>query len=326
MPTVIADTARIQLGDFLQLSPDWPQPVAIVCDGPYGLSSYEGDLRDPRNLTEWYQPFIQRFTQAASPQTTLWFWNTELGWAYVHPLIEQHGWIFHSANIWDKGIAHIAGNSNTQTLRSFPVVSEVCVQYVRPPVFFRADGSEISLQEWLRAEWLRTGLPLNEANAACGVKNAATRKYLTACEHWYMPPPAVFQSMVDYANRHGDPGGRPYFKDSQGLDRPAYEQMRAKFACPAGITNVWRHPTVPHQRRTTVRHSSHPNEKPVPLIERIVTASTDPGDVVWDPFSGVGTTAVACIYSKRRCYASEIHPPYWQASQRRLANLQRRLL
>ena len=35
------------------------------------------------------------------------------------------------------------------------------------------------MQEWLRAEWRRTGLPWRAANEACGVSNAATRKYLT---------------------------------------------------------------------------------------------------------------------------------------------------
>ncbi|MYK91287.1 MAG: hypothetical protein F4026_03915 [Synechococcus sp. SB0669_bin_8] len=36
----------------------------------------------------------------------------------------------------------------------------------------------------MRAEWRRTGLPLYRANEACGVKNAATRKYLTQPQFW----------------------------------------------------------------------------------------------------------------------------------------------
>ena len=49
------------------------------------------------------------------------------------------------------------------------------------------------------------GCPFAKANEACGVKNAATRKYLTGDHLWYFPPPDVFQRLVDYANTHGDP-------------------------------------------------------------------------------------------------------------------------
>lgn len=39
----------------------------------------------------------------------------------------------------------------------------------------------------------------------------------------------------------------------------------------------------------------HPTEKPVPLLEELVKFSTDPGDLVVDPFSGSGSTSVACL-------------------------------
>lgn len=58
-------------------------------------------------------------------------WNTEIGWASVHKEIINQGWEFVNCHVWDKGVAHIAGNTNTKTLRKFPVVTEVCVQYVK---------------------------------------------------------------------------------------------------------------------------------------------------------------------------------------------------
>src|SRR5690606_30695812 len=39
----------------------------------------------------------------------------------------------------------------------------------------------------------------------------------------------------------------------------------------------------------------HPTEKPVPLLERLIEFSTDPGDFVVDPFSGSGSTSVAAM-------------------------------
>src|SRR5437667_6637921 len=102
----------------------------------------------------------------------------------------------------------------------------------------------MSMQEWLRHEWQRSGLPLHLANEACGVLNAATRKYLTADHLWYFPPVEAFEKLADYANRMGDPGGRPYFSidGQQPISGCQWERMRAKFQCPVAVTNVWNAP------------------------------------------------------------------------------------
>src|SRR5438445_1918433 len=224
---------------------EWPTPTCIIVDGPYGLSGFPGDLHTANPLIDWYRPHVAAWSSHATPETTLWFWNSELGWATVHPLLLQSGWEYRCCHVWDKGIGHAAGNSNTQTLRKLPVVTEVCVQYVKA-ASFTAAGRQVTMQEWLRHEWQRTGLPLNLANEACGVLNAATRKYLTADHLWYYPPPEAFQRLVDYANLHGEASGRPYFsKDGKRpITATEWTRLRAKFACPVGLTNVWRHPQV----------------------------------------------------------------------------------
>lgn len=102
----------------------------------------------------------------------------------MHPILELHGWQYEELSVWDKGIAHVAGNVNSKTIRGLPVVTEVAARYTRKATLASADGRQVELKEWLRAEWMRSGLPMYQANAACGVKNAATCKYLTACHLW----------------------------------------------------------------------------------------------------------------------------------------------
>lgn len=179
----------------------------------------------------------------ATHATTLWFWNTEIGWALVHPVLEKHGWQYVGCNVWNKGLSHIAGNINTRTIRRFPVVTEVCVEYVRKPMYqfvAKEEGAPDTLQDWLRREWMRTGLPFNKANEACGVKNAATRKYLTTDHNWYFPPPDMFQKLVDYANKYGREEGKPYFSMDGKVPMTGcnWKLMRAIFRCPVGVTNV----------------------------------------------------------------------------------------
>lgn len=318
----------IEHGDSLVLSNKWPDPVVIMSDGPYGVDGYDGDLLDYEDLASWYEPHISNWAKRSSALTTLWFWNTEVGWAEVHPILKKHGWIYRSCNIWDKGLAHIAGNSNTKTLRRFPVVSEICAHYIRQPRFI-LDGNGLSAQDWLRAEWKRTKLPFSEANTACGVKNAATRKYLTNDHLWYFPPPEVFEKLVMYANEHGDPIGRPHFSlDGMSvLSGSQWEQLRGKFYCEPGVTNVWSIPAVRDSERIKCDgRAVHPNQKPMSIMCRLIKCSSDENDVVWEPFGGLATAAIASTHLGRRGYAAEIDIQTFSHAKKRIENMTENIL
>ena len=306
----------------------WPTPICIVADGPYGLSGFPGDLPTANSLIEWYRPHIAAWSERSTPETTLWFWNSELGWATVHPLLVELGWEYRCCHVWDKGAGHIAGNANSITLRKFPVITEVCVQYVKAPRFL-ANRREMPMQEWLRFEWERTGLPFRLANEACGVLNAASRKYLTADHLWYFPPPEAFEQMTRYANKQGDPRGRPYFSvnGKRPISAEEWTVFRAKFNCTVGITNVWRHPQVSgneriggiRQRMKWKYKSLHGSQKPLKLIEIPIAASTEPGDVVWEPFGGLCPSAICSYQLRRRCFSAEIVPEFYLAAIERLS-------
>jgi len=298
----------------------WSRPVVIVSDGAYGIGGFACDPSTPEGLVEWYQPHVEAWSEAATPLTTLWFWNTEIGWATVHPLLAANGWSYRCSHVWDKGIAHVAGNSNTQRLRKLPVVTEVCVQYVKKAVF-EVDGHNLSMKEWLRSEWQRAGLRLCQTNKACGVRNAASRKYFTQDHLWYFPPADAFIQFAEYANTHGKPEGRPYFSVDgiRTLSKSEWELMRAKFNCPLGVTNVWREPAV--RGRERIRHDGkilHTNQKPLRLIERVIKLSSNRGDNVWEPFGGLCSAAVASVRLDRACNAAETDRDFFESAARRL--------
>ena len=106
---------------------DWQSPDLIVSDGAYGVGGFPGDPRTPDELEDWYTEHVAVWSERAHAATTLWFWNTEIGWATVHPLLAREGWEYVQTIIWDKGIGHIAGNVNGDTIRRLPTVTEVCV-------------------------------------------------------------------------------------------------------------------------------------------------------------------------------------------------------
>lgn len=306
--------------DVLNLYSSWPAPTVIISDGAYGVSGFPGDPSSHKKLPDWYEPHIKAWSHAASPRTTLWFWNTEIGWATVHPILEREGWIYWGTNVWDKGIAHVAGNFNGKTARMFPIVTELCVKYVREPLI-EESGERKAVREWLRSEWKRTGLPFSKANEACGVADAATRKYLTLEEDlWYPPPDEVFEKLVKYANEQGNKEGRPYFV-AKDLSVPKLSRFREIFKYrDYGISNVWKEPAVNGKERIKLGgKAAHLNQKPGRLIRLILEASTDPESVVWEPFGGLCTAAIASKDMGLPYYSAEIDPSIYKLALERLS-------
>lgn len=314
--------ATIDLADALDRYAQWDPPTAILVDGPYGVNGFPGDLPSPEGLAEWYTPHAAMWARYALPSTTLWFWGTELSWATVHPVLALNGWEYRTTHVWDKGVGHIAGNVNGNTIRRFPIVTEVCVQYVRRVELRSGDGELLPMKEWLRKEWLRSGLPLSKTNQACGVKNAATRKYFTQCHLWYFPPPEMMERLSAYANHNGIPTDHPYFSldGTNHLTAEQWAGMRAKWNHVHGITNVWAEPPVRGSERLRDRNAKivHSNQKPLRLVDLAIRASTDAGDVVWEPFGGLCSAAVASLQGDRRCFSAEINPEIYLAAVERV--------
>ncbi len=320
-------------GDVLDVYVDWPRPSLIMSDGAYGVGGFPGDPRTASELPEWYAPHIENWSKFAHPASTLWFWNTEIGWASVHPLLAEAGWDYVQSIVWDKGLSHIAGNVNGDTIRQFPVTTEVCVFYRRRLEFETSEGV-MSAKQWLRHEWCRTGLPLYRANEACGVANAATRKYLTQDWLWYFPPPEMLERLVVYANRHGDQQGAPYYSVDGATPLTAFEwsRLRDVWTHAHGLTNVWSQPALHSNERfkgNGIRSAPrvhnpgrnaaiHLNQKPIEFMRRIIMAATRPGDVVWEPFGGLCSAAAAAIESGRHSFAAEQVDHFADVAEQRL--------
>lgn len=323
-------------GDALDAYPSWPTPAVIVSDGAYGVGGFPGDPRTVDGLVGWYERHVLEWAEASSAATTLWFWNTELGWATMHPVLEWHGWEYVQTIVWDKGIAHIAGNVNGDTIRRFPTVTEVCVFY-RRRLEFPGPAGLVSAKQWLRSEWKRAGLRLSEANDACGVVDAATRKYLTQDWLWYMPPPEMMARLVAYANTYGDPAGAPYYVVSghHPVTAGEWAALRHVWSHRHGVTNVWAEPplngserykgngvrSAPRVHRPGRNATVHLNQKPVEFMRRIIEAVTAPGDVVWEPFGGLCTATVAAVETGRRGYAAETVEHFADLATERLTAL-----
>jgi len=198
----------------------------------------------------------------------------------------------------------------------------------------RGPDGPMPAQQWLRGEWRRSGLPLRKANEACGVKNAATRKYLTQDWLWYWPPGLMMERLAAYANEHGAASGWPYFSlDGQAsVTAKEWDSLRHHWNHTHGITNVWSRPPLhnserlkgtmrraaPRVYKPTAGSAAHLNQKPLEFMERIIYAVTKPDDVVWEPFGGLASASVAAVALGRRPYTAEIDDNFAQLAEERL--------
>jgi site-specific DNA-methyltransferase (adenine-specific) len=84
--------------------------------------------------------------------------------------------------------------------------------------------------------------------------------------------------------------------------------------------NVWE---IPRVRYRMDEYENHPTQKPVALLERIILASSNPGDFILDPFSGAFTTSFVAKKWGRRSIGIEIEEEYIKIGLRRLEILTR---
>lgn len=83
-------------------------------------------------------------------------------------------------------------------------------------------------------------------------------------------------------------------------------------------SDVWQFPKVTSgKNRSSKERAPHPAQFPEAVIDRIIKASSNPGQVVFDPFMGSGTTAVVASRLGRKVIGVEIHEQYCEISVQR---------
>ena len=81
-------------------------------------------------------------------------------------------------------------------------------------------------------------------------------------------------------------------------------------------SNIWTDLTVPFW--SMPENTDHPTQKPEKLLAKIILASTNPGDLILDPFAGSGTTAVTAKKLGRNFVAIDSDENYCLLAQKRL--------
>ena len=82
-------------------------------------------------------------------------------------------------------------------------------------------------------------------------------------------------------------------------------------------SDVW---DIPNVKANHIEKTEHPCQFPITIPQRLIKALTCPGDVVMDPFSGSGTTAIACILEERKFIGCELKEEYIDIANKRITD------
>lgn len=105
----------------------------------------------------------------------------------------------------------------------------------------------------------------------------------------------------------------PYREQGKPKDWEETAEGRFRNTCPS---NFWDDISIPYWSMS--ENTAHPTQKPEKLIAKLILASSNPGDMVLDPFSGAGTTAVTAKKLGRQYVGIELNELYCAWAQKRL--------
>ncbi|MCK4390124.1 MAG: hypothetical protein KAV83_07805 [Desulfobacterales bacterium] len=105
----------------------------------------------------------------------------------------------------------------------------------------------------------------------------------------------------------------PYRENGVPKDWKEEENGKFRLTCPS---NIWTDITIPFW--SMPENTPHPTQKPEKLLAKIILATSNEGDIVFDPFAGVGSTGVVAKKLKRKFVIIEIDEEYCLYAIKRL--------
>ena len=123
-----------------------------------------------------------------------------------------------------------------------------------------------------------------------------------------------------HAARKGDKGGTPSGNPlgKNPSDYWEFDPVSAFMTDP-----VW---NIPNVKANHPEKTMHPCQFPIELAERCVLALTDPGDLILDPFAGIGTSLVSAVAHDRHGVGIELRDEYAAIAEERISLVRRREL
>jgi DNA modification methylase len=264
----------------------------IIADPPYWKvvnQEWDYQWRTEKDYIQWTTDWVKLSLKTLRLGGTFYLFGYFRTLALLIEPLEQLGLELRQQIIIDKGLRAISGRA-TKGYKQFPNTTESLLMFIKDAKPF--------IRSFLKERQLLLGLSSKEINERLGVKSNGGGMWSiytgkNVCEQ--VPTLELWNKLGEILE----------------FDFP-YNQIAQTFNPQMGLTDVWTDIDFYSEKRI------HPTQKPIKLIKRLVEASSNEGDLVLDPFSGSGTTAIVCKALGRNSILIEKSPEYYALTLERI--------
>ena len=270
----------------------------IIADPPYFKvigEEWDYQWRTEEDYLEWTKLWISEASRTLRKGGTFFLFGYFRMLSRMLPILEDAGFELRQQIIINKGIKAVSGRA-TKNYKIFPNVTE--------SILFLYKDAKPFVKDLLKKRQKELGYSAKYINEQLGVKSNGGGMWSiytgkNICKQ--LPTEELWNKLQEILQFQ-----YPYSKLCQTYNT----QM--------GLTDVWDDIDFYEEKGRI-----HPTQKPQKVIDRLILASSNPGDIILDPFMGGGSTAVSCINNNRQYLGFELDEDYYVKSLQRLAHTQK---
>ena len=282
------------LGDCIEKMKSIPDGSVdlVIADPPYWKvvgQEWDYQWRTEKDYIEWSLRWIKEVARILRIGGTFYCFGYFRTLTHLVPYLDDMELELRQQIILDKGMRAVSGRA-TKNYKMFPNVTE--------SILFIIKDNKRFIKPFLKSRQQALGLKAKEINEALGVKSNGGGMWSiytgkNVCEQF--PTEELWNKLSKILQ----------------FDLP-YNKLAQTFNPQMGYTDVWTDIDFYKEKRY------HPTQKPIKLIEKLIAASSNEGDIVLDPFFGCGSTQLSCIDLKRNYIAIELNEQYYETALKRI--------
>jgi len=264
----------------------------VIADPPYWKvigEKWDYKWKTEKDYVEWSLTWIGEVARTLRYGGTFYLFGYFRTLALLVPYFEDMGLELRQQILVDKGMQAVSGRA-TKNYKLFPNTTE--------SILFIVKDNKKMIKPFLLEKQEKLGLKSKDINEALGVKSNGGGMWSiytgkNICEQF--PTKKIWEKLK-----------RILKYDLE------YEKVAQTFNPEMGITDIWRDIDFYKEKRV------HSTQKPLKLIKRLISASSNPGDMVLDPFGGSGSTAIGAISLNRNFIMIENDKSYYEEILKRV--------
>jgi DNA modification methylase len=289
----------------------------IHADPPYGMNKeFENDNLHAESLDKFQMEWWKICRSHVEDNGSAYIWgNTEDLWRlwFQGGLKDSERLTFRNEITWDQVTGVSWGRDGMAGLRMYAQMGERCLFFMIGEQGFNNNADNYwegfePIRLYLEGERKKMGWDIPTMKRIVGHSDLSGDHW-TSKSQWTFPTEKVYKALQE---------GSKYaaFNREYAELRDAFYATRAYFDnTHDNMSDVWLFPRVMGDDRY-----GHATPKPVEMVERIVKSSCISGGLIFDPFTGTGTTIIASERHSRTCYGMELDPKYVQVAIERWEN------